>query len=133
MKNQKVRVSIQLAMIFALGLCAVLSVDAAHLRLVSLKCKETEDIKFDEALLRVGSFDLRRTMRNGDVWALNRRIFFDDDDVITVRLYDEDKGPFDHNDYLGGVIIDSEVTNGNQLVVFSRDDALYELTYRVER
>ena len=132
MKNQKIKISIQITLILALCIGAVLPIDAAHLRLVSLKCRETEDSKFDEALLKFGSFSLRRNMRSGDVWALNRTTFFNNADVITVRLYDEDTGPFDHNDYLGGIIIASEPTDGNQLAVFSRDQALYELTYRVE-
>jgi hypothetical protein len=132
MKNKKVKVSICITLIFVLCIGAVSSANAAHLRLVSLECKKTEDNKFDEVLLKFGTLALRRNMRKGDIWALNRRIFFNNTDVITVRLYDEDKGPFDHNDYLGGIIIGSEPTDGNKVALFARDDALYRLTYRVE-
>lgn len=135
MKNKRAKVSIWITLILVFCLGTVSSADAATLRIISLECLSTEDNEIDEPLLKVTGDGqdsrYRRRMRAGDLWRINQRLFFRN--ALTVRLYDRDDGPFDNDDYLGGITIGAAPTNGVRRVTFNLDGANYTLRFLVER
>ena len=117
-----------------LCLAAAPSAEAATLRLISLTCHHPEDSEVDECELKVrgeGHHEsFGRHMRIGQTWMVNRSIRFCDQ--VTVSLYDRDSGPFDRDDRLGSVQVNSAPVR-SRTVTFNRDGAHYTLRYAVER
>ena len=110
---------------------------ACKLRLLYLKCGSTEDSwGSDEAYLVVGGTRFRTMdMSSGSRTNLGNVALIDFYDSITIRLFDEDDGPydsFDSDDLLGDwMIYCYESQKGTKTAIFDLDDAYYELTYEV--
>ncbi len=107
----------------------------SHLRLISLFCETTEDNGgADEAYLVVNGQQV------GGVNSINNRearsltyiqpIHFTSS--AEIKLYDEDTGIFDDDDYLGTLMATSNQTGkGEQRGRFTEDGANYTLTWEV--
>lgn len=108
----------------------------AKLRLIDLKCNETEDSTgADEAYLRVRGREIwKSSMNDGDSEDLTH---LDPDDhrftsTIKLELLDEDSGIFDSDDHLGSVTIKAtDAGKGERTHTFRGDGANYTLTYEV--
>lgn len=120
------------ALALALGLAFVPSAEAATLRLVKLRCYDTQDAlpPNDECRLKLsGGWKTQwdRVMMAGDTWELANDHQMQG--AVTVRLFDRD-GNSDA-DLLGQVVIPSVPTNGFATALFDQNGALYKLLYRV--
>jgi hypothetical protein len=111
-----------------------------HVVFTSLKCNVTEDSGADECILRVHyrspdgvprQHEFRRDMNAGQTWTLPATGFPLMNGDMEAKLWDED-GPFDPDDYLGGVFIRSNLPPGNYFVDFTLDDANYRLELRID-
>ena len=96
----------------------------------SMRCHDTEDWGEDELRLDIaadgtGQGSLRRDMDEGETWNIRRSYTFDRN--VTLRLFDEDRGPDDH---LGTATIGGTPRRGTAR--FNRDGADYVLRYTVE-
>ncbi|MBD0268444.1 MAG: hypothetical protein ICV77_09130 [Cyanobacteria bacterium Co-bin8] len=102
-----------------------------QLILNQLKCNETEDWGADECRLEVyvdGTLQpyLKRSLNNGQTWALNQAFSFQN--FVDIKLWDEDSP--DADDLLGSVRITANPTPA-ATAAFTRDGANYQLRYQV--
>ncbi|BFM07653.1 hypothetical protein [Halioxenophilus aromaticivorans] len=96
----------------------------------TLHCSDTEDRRYDDTRLDVHVDDqpvysLRRNVRAGEDWNLNRQVAFQRS--VTLRLWDEDNASSDDN--LGTTEISSSLGTGR--FAFTLDGADYSLEYSV--
>ncbi len=120
----------------AIPLCltGAATLEAATLKLVDLKCYDTQDAipPVDECLLKVTGGGVNRAFNNDmsvqESWAVNQEIAIVA--PVTVRLFDRDNGGA--VDLLGQVVIPAAPTAGTRSVVFQLAGARYKLRFRVE-
>jgi len=107
----------------------------AYLKLIDLFCQAREDVSAHDEIY----FEIRgrkigpREVSERDPWLLidHTAIFFNTS--VTVRLYDEDTGIFDKDDFLGETVITRDLMGyGEQRAVFDLEGAHYTLTFKVE-
>lgn len=104
----------------------------ATLQLISLYCHETEDwTGADEPYLRVNGVEVwNGTLNDEEGVPLGIDVSFNQQ--TTIKLFDEDFGWFDDDDFLGSVPVTTEqIGQGELTAFFSGDGANYELTYQV--
>lgn len=103
------------------------------LELIGLYCNETEDSSaHDEAYLTVNDVRVWRGDMAENGPAAELRTTFDFEHRAVVRLYDEDTGIWDDDDFLGAVTVSSDqIGQGVLEATFKEDGANYRLTYRV--
>lgn len=101
------------------------------LRLLTLKCIETEDSSGpDSAYITVGDRKVwgPKDINDGQTKVINKDVKFSR--RAEIRLYDEDD--LDANDFLGNHVVNkSEAGTGEQSKTFTEDDAVYRLWYIV--
>lgn len=104
------------------------------LRLTSLKCKENEDITGnDELRLEVyidGVFreKMKCNIKDNQVWNIFKEYTFSQS--VQIKLWDEDFGWGDGDDFLGETLINTSLGE-NKTSKFDLDDSDYTLTYSV--
>lgn len=105
------------------------------LRLISLYCEQTEDnAGADEAYLVVNGQQVGGVQSINDREARNLTYIppISFTSSAEIRLYDQDTGIFDKDDYLGTLnASSSQVGRGEQRGKFTEDDADYTLTWEV--
>jgi hypothetical protein len=97
----------------------------------NLACKITEDKNYDQCSLRVYAdgilvHDLKKELKAGDTWTLNRKIPFYRN--VKIELWDRDASP-DKDDHLGTVLVDLSSAAGNKTGKMTHDHADYSLAY----
>lgn len=108
----------------------------AKLRLISLYCEKTEDnAGADEAYLvvngrQVGGVNSINDREGRDLTYIEPILFTGSAEI---RLYDQDTGVFDKDDFLGSLTATSDQAGqGEQRGRFNKDDADYTLTWEVQ-
>lgn len=106
----------------------------ARLRLLELRCFDSEDAGGDEAYITVGEDKVWSTdeIENGETESLRSVAPISFSGSVDVALWDKDTGIFDSDDNLGKVTIDDSLAGeGEQEFRFDQDGADYLLIYMV--
>ncbi len=106
----------------------------ARLKLLELRCFETEDSGQDEAYLMVAGSKVWSTdgISKGDSASLRAVPPVPFDGTVEVSLWDEDSGMFDSDDNLGKFHVSEEsIGEDEQEFRFDQDGANYLLIYTV--
>ena len=106
----------------------------ARLRLLELRCFESEDSGGDEAYITVGDNKVWSIdeIENGETASLRSVDPIQFTGSVDVTLWDKDTGIFDSDDNLGKVTIDDSLAGeGEQDFKFDQDGANYLLIYTV--
>ena len=107
------------------------------LELVNICCLQTEDSGEDEIYITLndkrvwGPISINEGGKDSTKTINIKKLFAN---RIIIRLYDEDSGVFEDDDYLGKLTVKSSHADPNGKErdhTFRRDDAEYRLTYRV--
>lgn len=104
------------------------------LKLLELRCNESEDTGGDEAYITVGGEKIWSTdnIESGESVSLRSVDPVDFKGKVTVALWDEDRGLFDSDDNLGQVKISADLAGKDeQEAVFKGDGSNYLLIYKV--
>ena len=106
----------------------------ARLKLLELRCFESEDSGGDEAYILVGGDKVWsiEEIENGEIASLRSVPPVAFEGSVEVSLWDEDTGLFDSDDNLGKVNVSEEVAGEDeQEFRFDQDGANYLLIYTV--
>ena len=106
----------------------------ARLKLLELRCFESEDSGGDEAYIMVGGSKVWSTdeIENGETASLRSVAPIPFSGSVDVELWDEDTGVFDSDDNLGKMSVgDALVGEDEQEFRFDQDGADYLMIYTV--
>lgn len=108
-----------------------------YLKLISLQCKDTEDVTgADETYLLIAGRRVwgPNSMNDNDTADLTGMTPFRFNRSIRIELYDQDAGWWDDDDFLGATFAYlSQMGTGEKEHTFTGDGANYRLTYEVIR
>jgi hypothetical protein len=108
----------------------------AKLKLLELRCRETEDSGGDEAYLTVNGNKVWATegISSGETASLRSVPIINFDKKAVIALWDQDSGLFDSDDNLGKFVVsDKEAGQDERDFNFKKDGADYLLIYKVEK
>lgn len=106
----------------------------SKLKLLELRCNESEDSGGDEAYITVEGKKVWSTenIEDGESVSLRSVKAIGFEDEVTVALWDEDSGLFDSDDNLGEFVVSEDLEGEDeQEYNFKGDGADYLLIYKV--